>query len=227
MFAKLKITDHLSKTIFREEVMLGLALISVVLLFVEIIASIQPEQSVVIQYIDLSIASIFFLEFVFGYAQAKNKIYFLKTHWWHLIAAIPITSYTTQALRSLQILRVMPLIEILRFARLIVRLRMIIQASQKYTKHAIFIYLITALVSVIFLGALSFNYFEADTNSNVHTFWDSFYWALITTATVGYGDIYPTTFGGRLTAIFLIFSGISTVGTFVTVLENIILKNEG
>jgi voltage-gated potassium channel Kch len=38
------------------------------------------------------------------------------------------------------------------------------------------------------------------------------WWALSTVTTVGYGDIYPVTNGGRLAGLILMFAGIAPVG---------------
>ncbi|MFC1905485.1 potassium channel family protein [Chloroflexota bacterium] len=46
---------------------------------------------------------------------------------------------------------------------------------------------------------------------------DAFYFTVITVATVGYGDISPVTFGGRMLSIFIIITG---VGTFTALLVN-------
>lgn len=47
---------------------------------------------------------------------------------------------------------------------------------------------------------------------------DSFYFSVVTIATVGYGDIHPTTSFGKLVAIALIIAG---VGTFLEVIAGI------
>lgn len=80
-------------------------------------------------------------------------------------------------------------------------------------------------------GAIGFYYFEYGTNPNVKTFGDSLYWAVVTMATVGYGDIYPMTSGGRIVAVVLIFAGVGSLGAFLAIIESYILRrtkvNEG
>jgi len=51
------------------------------------------------------------------------------------------------------------------------------------------------------------------------SFLDALYFTIVTIATVGYGDVTPATTGGKIFSIFLIIIGI---GSFVTLLTNII-----
>jgi len=44
---------------------------------------------------------------------------------------------------------------------------------------------------------------------------DSFYFSAITLATVGYGDLVPTTLGGKLFTVFYVFAGVGIIITFV------------
>jgi voltage-gated potassium channel len=44
---------------------------------------------------------------------------------------------------------------------------------------------------------------------------DSFYFSAITLATVGYGDLAPTTPGGKLFTVFYVFAGVGIILTFV------------
>ena len=56
---------------------------------------------------------------------------------------------------------------------------------------------LTSLI-LLFVASISYSLFE---KKNVI---DSLWWALITSTTVGYGDFYPASLGGRVTAIVLL-----------------------
>lgn len=71
------------------------------------------------------------------------------------------------------------------------------------------------LVSFISTCALLYHY-EHGTNSQVKSFGDAAWWWLVTSATVGYGDIYPVTTGGRIAGVGAILVGIYCYTNFVT-----------
>jgi hypothetical protein len=66
-------------------------------------------------------------------------------------------------------------------------------------------------LGVILFGSLSFSFTEG------RSFFDAFYFVVVTMATVGYGDIHPITALGKLLAILIIIMG---VGTFLGVIAN-------
>ncbi len=195
--------------------MVLLALVSALLLIYEVFVNVAPENQKYIHYIDITIALIFLAEFIFHLTKSKEKTNFLKNRWWELLAAIPITTETTQALRALRLSRFLPLLEALRFIRLAVRIKLLLEVSQKFTKHTYLIYIATIFCSVVLLGAFGFHYFEYGVNPNVKSYFDSIWWAMVTTATIGYGDIYPITIGGRIVAIILMFFGVGTLGVLI------------
>jgi voltage-gated potassium channel len=47
--------------------------------------------------------------------------------------------------------------------------------------------------------------------SNIHTFGESLWWSAVTVTTVGYGDFFPVTVGGRITAGFIMGIGLLTL----------------
>ena len=73
-------------------------------------------------------------------------------------------------------------------------------------KKQIFIAVAVALVSFIVCVPL-FMRFEIGCNPQVNVLFDGIWWWVVTSATVGYGDVYPHTTAGRLIAIFAILTG--------------------
>ena len=49
-------------------------------------------------------------------------------------------------------------------------------------------------------------------SANIRTYGDALWCAVTTVSTVGYGDRYPVTLGGRITAVLLIGAGVTLFG---------------
>ncbi len=81
-------------------------------------------------------------------------------------------------------------------------------------KAKIYKSLITIL-TFIFLCSTFFYYFEVNYNSKIKTIKDALWWGFVTSTTVGYGDIFPVTMGGRIIAILLMILGVGVFG-FIT-----------
>lgn len=65
---------------------------------------------------------------------------------------------------------------------------------------------VVALISFAVTGVL-FYYLEAGQNPQVLSFFDVFWWWVVTSTTLGYGDIVPVTDAGRIVAVFAIVVG--------------------
>lgn len=204
-------TARIEREIFNDIVMMGLSLISVCLLVFEVLADHTPAQLRSLEVADVSIAFIFLADFVYNLVRAENRVIWLRGHWWELLAAIPINSTTTQMLRGLRLLRVLRLVRLLRLVRFMVRFRILLNKAVEFAEQTYLIYTATIGGVVLMSGALGFHYMEGGINPNVHSLWDSFWWTVVTLTTVGYGDIYPVTTGGRILAMVLMLGGIATI----------------
>jgi voltage-gated potassium channel len=72
-------------------------------------------------------------------------------------------------------------------------------------------FLVAAAVLVL-NGAVIVYLFERHApHSNIHTLGDAVWWSFVTVTTVGYGDFYPVTIWGRITACFIMATGLLTL----------------
>lgn len=56
---------------------------------------------------------------------------------------------------------------------------------------------------------------------NFPTVFEGIWWAVVTAATIGYGDYAPETFAGRITGIILMIVGIAIVSSYFVSLATI------
>ncbi len=90
--------------------------------------------------------------------------------------------------------------------------------------HSLFRVLI-AVVGTLFVGAWLVLLFEENAKgSNIHDYPDALWWAIVTVTTVGYGDRYPVTEGGRVVAVILMLVGIGLIGVLTATVASVFIK---
>jgi voltage-gated potassium channel len=90
--------------------------------------------------------------------------------------------------------------------------------------HSLFRVLIAATVT-LFLGAWLVLLFEDKAKgSNIHSYPDALWWAIVTVTTVGYGDRFPVTGGGRAVAVVLMLVGIGLIGVLTATVASVFIK---
>jgi voltage-gated potassium channel len=116
---------------------------------------------------------------------------------------LPSSLHATRLLRAFRVLRLFPL---LRFGRRVF--------SLEGLRFAGLLALLTALG-----GGAAFSAVEKHQDM-----WDGVWWAAETMTTVGYGDVYPKTTGGRMIAIVLLVVGVSFVALLTGALAQRFLR---
>jgi voltage-gated potassium channel len=93
--------------------------------------------------------------------------------------------------------------------------------------RARFVQIAIVILSVIFFSSLGVYYFErARVDSNIGSLWDGVWWAVVTMGTVGYGDKYPITTGGRIVGLILIFAGVGLMSLFTATIASIFVEKK-
>ncbi|KOO07838.1 potassium channel family protein [Vibrio hepatarius] len=163
----------------------------------------RPETRQVFIGLDFIICSIFILQLGIDLIRSGDRVQFLKVHWIDFIASIP-------------------MIEPLRYARLVQILRVVfgIHSSRNLyrqflnnRREATFASIIFLLVMLLFLGSSMMLFIESKSpDANIQNGADALWWALVTISTVGYGDHYPVTDAGKILAAALIVCGVGVFG---------------
>jgi voltage-gated potassium channel len=90
--------------------------------------------------------------------------------------------------------------------------------------HSLFRVLIAA-AGTLFLGAWLVLLFEENAKgSNIHSYPDALWWAIVTVTTVGYGDRFPVSAGGRAVAVVLMLVGIGLIGVLTATVASVFVK---
>jgi len=81
--------------------------------------------------------------------------------------------------------------------------------QEGFNKH-IYRYLLAAVVFMVCLGTVVYHFVEK------FSWLDSYYFSVVTLATVGYGDLTPVTTIGKLFTTVYIFTGVGLIGAFIS-----------
>jgi len=154
---------------------------------------------------DWTIWSIFVLEYTGMMAMTAGRRAYARANW--LTLAIIIISFPV--LPSL--LALVRLARLARLARLIRPAAMLARGLPAFRavlgrRGLPYVAALAAILVFACGGALA-----ALEGSTVGSFWEGIWWAVVTVTTVGYGDIAPTTLGGRLLAVVLMVAGIGLI----------------
>ena len=162
----------------------------------EVIADLQPPELVIAEIVMWVIWGFFVIDFVVSLILAERRVHWFFAHFLDfLIVALP-------ALRPLRLLRLVTLLKFLN------------RGAGRALRGRVVTYAAGAALILVFVAALAeFDVERHAIGSHIHTFGDSLWWACVTIASVGYGDITPVTVEGRLIAVGVMAAGIALVGT--------------
>jgi voltage-gated potassium channel len=133
---------------------------------------------------------------------------------------------SSAALRGLRAMRLLRLMRLLKSHRIFRYSNPLYSTLQAFHENALLYSLaFTALGTATLIGGLSIFLFERAINPNILDLADGMWWALVTLTTVGFGDISPVTWQGRIVGSVLMISGMFTLALFAGIVGNTLLKS--
>lgn len=161
---------------------------------------------------EVATIAIFTLEYTARLFVAKKKLKYMFSFFGviDLLAILPFFFALGIDLRTLRILRLLRLVRIFKLARYSQAVRRFHRAL-RIAKEEFLLYLF-ATVLLLYLAAVGIYYCEHEAQpevfaSVVHSLW----WAVATLTTVGYGDVFPVTAGGKFFTFLVLIVGLGVV----------------
>lgn len=196
----------------RDLVMVALAIVSIAVLVYDEVAQPAGGRRLALLLIDGLIVIAFAVEFVERMRRAADRAGFVRKNWYELPGMVPMALGNAGFLRVFRLVRV--------FA-VLARLMRVRRLANGFLARSNLLMTLFAAFLVIFTGGFLVWVYERDANPQMFgSIWDGLWFAVVTAATVGYGDKVPITTAGRIVASALMLGGIGLIGVLAATIGN-------
>lgn len=189
-----------------------LIVVSVITFSIETIPNVSESTTQILSIAETFIVSIFTLEYILRvYVVDRKRDYVLS--FYGIIDFIAIAPFYLSIgidLRSLRILRMLRLFRLFKLVRYNSAMQRFIRAFIIAKEEIVLFGSVT--IMLLYLSAVGIYYFENEAQpEQFKSIFHSFWWAVATLTTVGYGDVYPVTVGGRVFTFLILMVGLGIV----------------
>jgi voltage-gated potassium channel Kch len=194
-----------------------LSLLNIVLL----VFPLAEDARGVIVALDAIMCIIFLADFVQRLlrSQSKRHYFFRRFGWLDLLGSLPVPG-----LRLFRIARVVHLLQELhrKGGR-----RMVREISTGRAEAALFGFVVLFFINLEFATMVVLAFENSAPAANIQTATQGLWWGVVTMTTVGYGDFYPVTNGGRFVGAYLMIVGVALFGVIAAFVANFFLAARG
>jgi voltage-gated potassium channel len=204
-------TDTRSGRIFDLSIQF-LILLSLVSFSLETLSGLDERTRLVLGQIETVTVVLFSREYLLRLVLSSNRLRYVFSVFGIIDLAAILPFYLTtgidlRSLRALRLLRIVRAFKLLRYGQALDRFK---NALLQVREELMLFF--GATILVLYLAAVGIYYFEKDAQPEVYaSIFHSLWWAVATLTTVGYGDVYPITAGGRCFTFIILMVGLGVV----------------
>lgn len=208
-----------------------LIIVSLLSFTIETIPNLSKETIFWLSVIEILCVAIFTIEYVLRIVVADNKFKFIFSFYGliDLFAILPFYISSGIDLRSIRIFRLFRLFrafKLFRYSKALQRLK-----NAFVSVKAELVLFVIATLFLLYVSSVGIYYFENETQpENFASIFHCLWWAVATLTTVGYGDVYPVTIGGKIFTSLIVLIGIGIVavptGLIASALTKVVADKE-
>ena len=187
-------------------------MLAIVAFAVSTLPDLSPAARLWLGVIEVFVISVFAFDYFARLASAPSPLRYACSFWGiiDLISWLPSLVLAGTDLSSARALRLVQVARVLKFMHLTRALDQLYEAVASVRDQLIVFVILTLIV--LYLSSVGIYIFEHDAQPDVfasvpHAMW----WAVATLSTVGYGDIYPITPGGRFFTGVVLLIGLAVI----------------
>lgn len=207
-----EVPKNLLETKAASLLLIVLIIFSVISFSIETLPNVSEPMLRLLRASEVVVVAIFTLEYLYRVYIAENRLRFSFSFYGlaDLLAIIPFYlafAVDLRALRMVRLLRLMRMFKIARYSAALSRIKLAFAQAKEELIISTFM-----LAIFIYFAAFGIFHFEhAAQPEKFATIFDALWWAVATVTTVGYGDIYPITLGGRFFTLIVLIGGVGLV----------------
>ena len=193
-----------------------MSILNMVMLFV---LPFESQSWWLVAVIDAVLTIIFLIDFTYRLTTAPTKRWYLRHGGvFDFLGCIP----------GLRIFRLFRIVRAVRIVRRLGGPRVFGELRAGLASGTLYLVIFLGLLTLEVTGLLELRFEENAPGANITTAGDALWWGYVTATTVGYGDQFPVTTGGRIVGVGMLTVGVALFATFSGFLANWFLSaNEG
>ena len=190
----------------------SLIFLSLLTFSISTLPNISQAEMEALKWIEILTVLIFTVEYLLRIWVAEKPIKFIFSFSGliDLVAILPFYLASGFDLRAMRVFRLLQLVRILKLVKYNRAIRRF-HTALLITKEEMILFCAVSLI-LLYLSAVGIYYFEHVAQPELFkSVFHSLWWAITTLTTVGYGDMFPITVGGKIFTFFVLMIGLGII----------------
>lgn len=205
----------------------ALVILSALAIAVETVPGLDPSLKRALLGFEIVVVAVFATEYFLRLYVAERRLAYVFSFWGivDLLAWLPAVLMFVPAFQAIRVLRLIRLLRLIKLFNTAPALNRLLRAFLRVKSELVVWGVISTLL--LYVSAVGIYVFENPVQPEVFSSIPAaLWWSVVSFTTVGYGDMYPVTSGGRLMTTFMLFIGLGIFAVPAAIVTTALLEAE-